>query len=77
MEIERKIYFGSHQTMNDIIKDKEILEIDIFKIALKKYIDDLEAETPVKSFFESININNIIALIISIVLILGFAKVFM
>ena len=60
MVVERKMFFGSHLILNDIIKEQNVLEKDIFKIALRNYMEYLDNQTPIKSFFESIDIRTLI-----------------
>jgi hypothetical protein len=39
---KKKVYFSSNETIDTLIEENSKMEKDIFKIALKKYVDQIE-----------------------------------
>lgn len=55
--MERKRYFAEKTTIDDLLEDNTLYEKEMFKIALRKYIDDMDNESGLKSLVRSINLN--------------------
>ncbi len=55
---EKLLFWGEKRTIDDVLEDNRQLELKLFKIALKRYVDELDNESQLDYFKQALNPSN-------------------